>query len=663
MFSTYTRKTRLRTILSYFRLFFLGVLICIFIVPPQVTSAINLKDLLFFSQSNAPYYDPEGDNCDTTPVNNGMYKGAQYSFNEDQLKRLWWAASAEQGTFEGRKSEISIFANVYESEGGEPGNNNGLINKVVQRYHGGGGWFAKSTGQAYETGCSPWECYPTPSAEEIAAARDILNNGNRTLPVEVNEHDSITDIASVSNNGISFSPSNKAQYKSGVTIIHNRFGSTYTFFQWANGEKECGSGHNTCGDPFGYTGDAPQVEQSYSTVTTVGNNTLYDGRQVLSDAQLQQIEHNKPIYEKIAKKYNFPWQLLAALHYREHNLAVDNPANGEGVYQLTSLTNHGTNENAFKPAGPISETEFERQTDLAAQVIRGKIGQDTDLMDNDDNVKRVMFLYNWANPDYVQRAINMGFKEEDAKNGEGSPYVMNMYDAERDPNSTDVSPYWTGLIASLKGDVVKDSRPGAFVVFRALGGGTDDNGNDYCETPGSNGDIADTAIKLSWPGRNSHAKTDPKPEYVAAMQSIGTYMNYDYAPIGASCDQFVATVMRYSGADPDFNLFGADASHDYMASHKDKYIQVQYDGTNKEVLQPGDIFATTGSPGHGHIWIYVLIDGQEGRADASFNDRTGEHYANPNPAISDMGGSRRYEVFRRIKDSASATPNIPAKTP
>ena len=654
MFHSCERETKLRAFFAYLKLIFLGVLICVPTIPIQSASAVKPEDWYFYSQINALYYDPEGDNCDPNPVDNGKYKGAQYSFNEDQLKRLWWAASAEQGTFEGRQSELSIFANVYESEGGEPGNNEGLINKVVQRYHGGGGWFASSTGRAYETGCSPWECYPTPSAEEMAAAKDILNNGNRTLPTEVNEHDSITDIASTSNDGVSFSPSDKAQYKSGVTIIHNRFGSTYTFFQWANGEKECGSGHNTCGDPFGYTGDAPSITQSYSTVTTTNNNTLYDGSEVLSDAQLQQVEHNKPIYEKIAKKYNFPWQLLAALHYREHNFAVSNPANGEGIYQLTSLTNHGSNEYAFKPAGPVSDEEFERQTDLAAQVIRGKIGQDTDLMENEGNIKRVMFMYNWANPTYIQRALDMGYKEEDAKNGEGSPYVMNMYDAERDPRSTNVSPHWTGLIASLRGDVVKDTRPGAFVVYQALGGGTDST-DDYCKPSGSNGDIADTALLLSWPCGSSsgcHSQNgppyEPKPEYVTAMQQVGTFDNPGGWGYGASCDRFVATVMRYSGADENFPIGYANDSGAYMMMHPIWYDEIPFDGSNFDILEPGDIFSTfspQGSSG-GHIWIYVEIDGEPGRADASNGSRSGrtaENYTRT-PIIND---GRQFKVFRR----------------
>ena len=211
---------------------------------------------------------PACDCDDSGNIGGGLYAGAKYSFNNDELKRLWWAASAEQGTKEGRKAELSIFANVYETGGGTPGDNAGLIDKVTHRYHYGSGWFASSTGQAYETGCSPWECYvDPPNPEEIAIAKDILNNGNRVLPPEVDEHDSISDISSVSNNGASFDPGDKAQYKSGVTIIHNRMGSTYTFFQWANGNKECLTDYGSCGDPFGYTGEAPSGATSKPSVS------------------------------------------------------------------------------------------------------------------------------------------------------------------------------------------------------------------------------------------------------------------------------------------------------------------------------------------------------------------------------------------------------------
>ncbi len=642
------KKSAFQALLAYCQTFLYSILLFVVIIPTYPASALKAETLYEYGLNNIFYYDPEGENCDDTPSSNGKYKAAQYSFTEEQLKNLVRAAFAEQGpSGEGYKTELSVFANVYEAGGGEPGNSEGLISYLLN-----GSWFASSTGQAYRTGCSPWECYGEPSQEQVAAAKDILNNGNRVIPPEVDEHDSISDIASVSNNGSGFSPSDKAQYKSGVTVIHNRFGSTYTFFQWANGEQECTGNSSECGDPFGYTGNTPP-QQSYSTVTTVGENKKYDGTTVLSDALLQQVEKNRQTYEKVAKKYNFPWQLLAALHYREHNLAVDNPANGEGMYQLTSLTNHGTNEHAFKPAGPVDQAEFERQTDLAAQVIRGKIGQDTDLMENEDNIKRVMFMYNWANPTYVQRAIDMGFTEEQAKNGEGSPYVMNMYDVERDPSSKDVSPYWTGLIANLRGEVVPDTRPGAFVIFQALGG-TDGNTDSSCALTSGNGDIAKTALELSWNcvlGKGCHSEGfppyEPKPEYVTAMQQVGTYDNPGGWGYGASCDRFVGTVMRYSGADPNFPIGYANDSGNYMISHPELYQEVNFNGSNYSILQPGDVFATFGpSASGGHIWIYVEIDGEPGRADASngsSSGRTAEHYTST-PIVND---GRQFKVFRK----------------
>ena len=45
-----------------------------------------------------------------------------------------------------------------------------------------------------------------------------------------------------------------------------------------------------------------------------GSNVNYAGVQVFSDADMQVIEANQPIYQEAADKYNFPWQVLAILH-------------------------------------------------------------------------------------------------------------------------------------------------------------------------------------------------------------------------------------------------------------------------------------------------------------------------------------------------------------
>ena len=61
---------------------------------------------------------------------------------------------------------------------------------------------------------------------------------------------------------------------------------------------------------------------------------LYDGSEIISQADLAKISANRPFYEKAAAPYGFPWQLLATIHYRETSLRRYNPPNGQGVYQL-----------------------------------------------------------------------------------------------------------------------------------------------------------------------------------------------------------------------------------------------------------------------------------------------------------------------------------------
>ena len=370
---------------------------------------------------------------------------------------------------------------------------------------------------------------------------------------------------------------------------------------------------------------------------STGNNRNYSGAQVWSDAEMQAIEANAAIYQEAANQFGFPWQVMAVVHSLETGLRRYNPDNGQGVYQLYSYTNGGTNENRFVPASEISEAEFRRQTIIAAEVVNGMVGD----LNNPDNVKRLFFQYNGVADQYVQKAIAMGFSEEQARNGEGSAYVMNRYDARRDPTSAEMSPLWPGRFTY---DGVYDATSvsngfGAYVKYEALAG------NSYCSSAG--GTIVDTAIALSWEG-HGHAKDDPKPEYVKAMQEVGTYITPcnargECAPKGASCDIFVSTVMRYSGADPDYPEYGPGRQQDWMDSHPDMYTKVE---ANKDVaqLEPGDIFVVSNEEGR-HIYLYIgEINGQPSQASASHNSRTGEHYA----GISWSDYGMDYSVYRRI---------------
>lgn len=167
---------------------------------------------------------------------------------------------------------------------------------------------------------------------------------------------------------------------------------------------------------------------------------------------------------------------------------------------------------------------------------------------------------------------------------------------------------------------------------------------------GNNDGIVNTALLLAWnrETEGSHGPNDPKPEYRAAMAAVGTggalwNGKGQQAPEGASCDQFVATVMRYSGADPDFPHFGPLVQMQHMLDHPEMYEEIEnlQDTSN---LQAGDVFVVGNENGR-HIFIYMgVVDGKWMQASASFGGRTGEYFAYEN--YSDYGAL--YRIFRRI---------------
>ncbi|MBR3263629.1 hypothetical protein IKF94_00070 [Candidatus Saccharibacteria bacterium] len=230
-----------------------------------------------------------------------------------------------------------------------------------------------------------------------------------------------------------------------------------------------------------YDPDSVGGGDTVCTESNSGANVNYAGEQVWTDAEMQTIEANRAIYEEAASQYNFPWQVLAVVHSLETSLQRWNYPNGQGVYMLYSYTRAPDGsldpDKAFLPEGEISEEEFRRQTLIAAEIISGMVG---DLNDT-KNVKKLFYSYNGSGGVYYHdKAIALGFGEEGAAIGEGSPYVMNRYDAKRDPDSQDVDPTWKGI---WQEDPNKDGGSwynpdaystvfGAYVKYEALGGGS-----------------------------------------------------------------------------------------------------------------------------------------------------------------------------------------------
>ncbi len=366
-----------------------------------------------------------------------------------------------------------------------------------------------------------------------------------------------------------------------------------------------------------------------------GSNQNYAGAVVFSEENLRAIEANRPFYEKSASKYGFPWQILAVIHMREHRLLRDNPANGEGAYQLHSYTDGGKNANAFLPAGAISDEEFQRQTDIAASVISSKAGGLN--LNTDSGVKRLFFNYNSASKVYVDQAIALGFSEEDARNGEGSPYVMNRFDLRRDPTAepTRSNNTW----GQIKQDYGKVEYPansdfGAYVQYVALGGTISSSGAVCTSFSGGTMNLNETAIGLAWPyEQRRESRNSPTRAYKDAISA--TWVNTAeernivknggfnrngtavWIPVGKSCDNFVATVVRYSGVDPGFPIWlGGQKS--YLAS-SGAWQKVTVNDSSE--ARPGDIRIENNG---GHIVMVVEVNGSLKIASASSGERFGD---------------------------------------
>ena len=143
--------------------------------------------------------------------------------------------------------------------------------------------------------------------------------------------------------------------------------------------------------------------------------------------------------------------------------------------------------------------------------------------------------------------------------------------------------------------------------------------NAACST-GGNGDINATAIELAWPANEygKHGWSDPSPAYAQALVDTGVnHLGDACSMAGGSCDAFVTTVMRYSGADPDFYCCGitGGTTLSYIVN-SGKYSEVSNGLGN---LQPGDIRI-----GPNHIELYVEINGEPYIAAASHCERSGD---------------------------------------
>lgn len=157
-----------------------------------------------------------------------MSRFPTFNLTDKQIRGIANIVLHEQGTVAGWYAEASQIANLAELRyGGDP------VKAVTS------GWYAKGKAR-YAAG--------THNAVVCEIVRNVLCRGLRTLPRYVNEHDCMQDIASAKNGNTNVR-GNKRKWKRHQTVIHNKMGSTYIFYDFPGG---VGTGV----DPFGYTSKA-----------------------------------------------------------------------------------------------------------------------------------------------------------------------------------------------------------------------------------------------------------------------------------------------------------------------------------------------------------------------------------------------------------------------
>ena len=151
----------------------------------------------------------------------------KYKLTDSQIKQIANLAVQENGE-SCVAYEVSLMANLFELQ-----TKYDDIYKFI-RY---GQWFSKS---------EYWMDYGESSKKACETTKDVLVKGKRVFPAYINEHDCLSDIKSATNNGVPFNKNDRTQYIQNVTVLKNRYGSTYTFYMFPTPNS----------DPFGYTADA-----------------------------------------------------------------------------------------------------------------------------------------------------------------------------------------------------------------------------------------------------------------------------------------------------------------------------------------------------------------------------------------------------------------------
>lgn len=164
---------------------------------------------------------------------------------------------------------------------------------------------------------------------------------------------------------------------------------------------------------------------------------------------LDRISANRRVYELAASENSLPWEMLAAVHYREHSNDPSSP-NPEGPFQLTSYSDelNAGRVPTYKgrPVTRADITGFTTSAKLAADILQAKVSRRLTPEPDDSLVMDALFRYNGTSYGSADR----------------SPYVMNNFDLNHQNMRIRGKLYGGGQVDTI------DTRDGAFTVYYLL---------------------------------------------------------------------------------------------------------------------------------------------------------------------------------------------------
>lgn len=365
--------------------------------------------------------------------------------------------------------------------------------------------------------------------------------------------------------------------------------------------SSCDEGFYSDSDILYYSACAEVCSPGGASVQTGGSSlpdatTKYlDGRGIKA-----LVDQNKARYDKAQSVTGVPWQVTAALHYREAGM---NPASS--IYNGAPLGSGVNVDGQNVVADPLQDAVL--ATQHFVNMAKGVYGIDI--------VKSLstMTTEQWGN---AFLAYNRGYLyKQNGKTYDQSPYVMNGLD------DAHMNMSWVGTPADPAVSGVDGNKAGALAVLQYLGGMTL---TSTCSSSGAvAGDIVKTALNYTRDTPADNGMTDPslaKQAYRDAMPQFNG-QNAVYPQV-TDCGRFVSTVYHASGADTSFPAVSVTVMVDYM-NNSPKYQALGSPPLSE--LKPGDIMATSG-----HIIIYTGPNGPYMAADASFTERV--------PSVRTIGG-------------------------